>query len=142
MSKAFVNEDAAVDEEQALPVRPAPLPITPRGLEELRDELASLEKSTWRARVIAQVLESVIVRAPALQSGGAGFGCVVVVAHEDGARRTYEIVGPDEARPERGRVSVTSPLARALLGQKPGALVTVKKPKGDEELEIVDVRGA
>jgi transcription elongation factor GreB len=140
MSKAFVNEDAAVEPEVALPARPAtPLPITQRGLDELRDELHTLDAASLRARTIAQALATVTVREPALQNGGVGFGCVVMVETEDGARVRYEIVGPDEAKPELGRISVTSPVARALMGQRAGAVVTVKKPRGDEELTIVDV---
>src|SRR5688500_15997527 len=141
MSKAFVNEDGAVEEAPALPARPPqPLPITVRGREALARERASLDAASWRARVIARVLETVTVRVPAFQGGGVGFGCVVVVRHEAGSPRTYEGVGADEAAPERGRIGVTSPLARSLLGKKPGDVVVVRKPKVDEELEVVGVR--
>ncbi len=140
MSKAFVNEDAMIEPEVALPPRPAtPLPITQRGLNELREEARTLDGTSLCARTSAQILATVIVREPALQNGGVGFGCVVVVEGEDGTRARYEIVGPDEATPEVGRISVTSPVARALMGQRIGANVIVKKPRGDEELTIVDV---
>jgi transcription elongation factor GreB len=140
MSKAFVNEDAAVEPAIALPARPAtPLPITQRGIDELREELRALDAGSLRARTIAQILATVEVREPALQSGGVGFGCAVVVENETGERARYEIVGPDEAKPEIGRISVSSPVARALMGQRVGANVVVKKPRGDEELTIVDV---
>jgi transcription elongation factor GreB len=141
MSKAFVNEDAVVEQGPALPDRPStPLPITARGLEELRQELRELDPTSLRARVISRALSSVTVREPALQNGGVGFGCVVVVEDEDGKRSQYEIVGPDEAKPEVGRISVTSPVARALLGHRAGDEVIVKKPRGEEDLTIVDVR--
>lgn len=140
MSKAFVNEDAAVEPEIALPPRPTtPLPITQRGVDELRAQLPALDPTSLQARTIEHVLATVAVRAPALQNGGVGFGCVVVVETEEGERARYEIVGPDEAKPELGRISVTSPVARALMGQPAGAHVVVRKPRGDEELSIVHV---
>lgn len=142
MSRAFVKND--VDEPDvtaALPPRPSePLPITARGARELAEELAAVPKDSRRARQIAGILTTVIVTPAALKGAGAGFGCTVQVEHEDGTRRTYEIVGPDEAKPSAGRISATAPLARALLGQSKGAHVIVEKPQGEEEIVVLDVR--
>ncbi|HEY4223633.1 MAG TPA: GreA/GreB family elongation factor [Myxococcota bacterium] len=146
MSKAFTNEDLREpDEADKLPERPtSPLPITARGRDALMLELEQLKHDGRalgrRARLLQQTLATVLVRAPALQSGGVGFGCVVEVESDAGGRRTYEIVGPDEADALSGRVSVTSPLARALLGKQPGDDVIWRKPKGDEALTIRAVR--
>jgi transcription elongation GreA/GreB family factor len=142
MSRAFVKNDVDVpDAGDALPPRPsAPAPITARGARALADELSALPKESRRARQIAGILATVIVTPAALKNAGAGFGCTVDVEHEDGAKRTYEIVGPDEAQPSVGRISVTAPLARALLGQSKGAHVIVEKPQGDERIAVLDVR--
>ncbi len=53
---------------------------------------------------------------------------------------TYTILGEDEADAAAGKISVTSPVARALLGKGVGATVTVRVPKGTREFEILEIR--
>jgi transcription elongation factor GreA len=52
----------------------------------------------------------------------------------------YRIVGEDEADVKQNRISVTSPLARALIGKEEGDIVVVKTPGGDVEYEIATVK--
>ena len=68
------------------------------------------------------------------------FGATVTVADENGAERTVSIVGVDELDPARGRVSWISPIATALLKASVGDVVTLRTPRGTEELEIIDIR--
>jgi len=68
------------------------------------------------------------------------FGATVTVVDESGAERTVSIVGVDELDPGRGRVSWISPIATALLKASIGDVVTMRTPRGTEELEIVAVR--
>ncbi len=69
------------------------------------------------------------------------FGATVRLADEDtDARSTYQIVGADEADIEAGRLSITSPLARALIGKAKGDSVEVLTPGGARAYEIVAVR--
>ena len=58
----------------------------------------------------------------------------------DGARATYQVVGEDEADIRAGRISVTSPIARALVGKSEGEVVDVAAPGGTRSYEIVAVR--
>ncbi|MEK7691274.1 MAG: transcription elongation factor GreA, partial [Bdellovibrionota bacterium] len=53
---------------------------------------------------------------------------------------TYQIVGVDEADIKKGKVGVTSPIARALIGRAEGDEVTVHAPKGQIQYEIVKIR--
>ncbi|MNN73210.1 Transcription elongation factor GreA [compost metagenome] len=53
---------------------------------------------------------------------------------------TYQIVGDDEADIKQGKLSVSSPIARALVGKEEGDVVTVRTPSGVVEYEIVEVR--
>jgi transcription elongation factor GreA len=53
---------------------------------------------------------------------------------------TYQIVGEDEADIKQGKISVGSPIARALVGKEEGDVVVVKTPNGLIEYEIVQVR--
>ena len=74
-------------------------------------------------------------------NGKVVFGAVVELASEaDGARVTYQGVGEDEADIRAGRVSVTSPIARALVGKSEGEVVEVAAPGGTRSYEIVAVR--
>jgi len=69
------------------------------------------------------------------------FGATVdLVATEDDAEVTYQIVGVDEANIEAGRISVSSPIARALIGKEKGDVAEVRAPAGIIEYEIVEVR--
>ena len=68
------------------------------------------------------------------------FGATVVVEDEEGADKTYRIVGIDEIDTERGYISWISPMARALLKAREGDVVTLRTPGGTEELEVQRVR--
>ena len=68
------------------------------------------------------------------------FGATVTVADDSGSERTVSIVGVDELDPGRGRVSWISPIATALLKASVGDVVTMRTPRGPEELEIIAIR--
>ncbi|HEX8823469.1 MAG TPA: transcription elongation factor GreB [Archangium sp.] len=68
------------------------------------------------------------------------FGATVSLEDEDGARVTYQIVGSDEIDTAGGRISVESPIARALLRKKVGDSVEVIRPRGEIEYTIVQIR--
>jgi len=70
------------------------------------------------------------------------FGATVTVADESGSERTVSIVGVDEIDPGHGRVSWISPIATALLKGSVGDVVTMRTPRGTEQLEIIAIRYA
>lgn len=76
-----------------------------------------------------------------LDAGGkVVFGATVhLVNIEDNAEMTYQIVGEDEADIRQGLVSISSPLARALIGKWEGDEIDVAAPKGRQSYEIVGV---
>ncbi|QEY64938.1 transcription elongation factor GreA [Metapseudomonas lalkuanensis] len=75
------------------------------------------------------------------RSGKVIFGVTVDIANVDTDESvTYQIVGDDEADIKQGKLSVSSPIARALVGKEEGDVVTVKTPSGVVEYEIVEVR--
>lgn len=68
------------------------------------------------------------------------FGATVTVTNLDTEEEsTYQIVGADEADINQGTISVSAPLARALIGKSPGDSVTVNLPGGTRNYEIADV---
>ena len=68
------------------------------------------------------------------------FGATVTLVDEDtDEKKIYQIVGESEADVKAGRVSITSPTARALIGKKTGDLVEVNTPGGGKSYEIVNV---
>ncbi len=75
------------------------------------------------------------------ESGRVVFGATVQLIEEaSGEEISYRIVGEDEADIKTGLVSVTSPIARALIGKEEGEQVTVVAPGGEKHYEIVEVR--
>jgi len=74
-------------------------------------------------------------------TGKVFFGTTVEIANVDTDEVvTYQIVGEDEADLKQGKISVTSPIARALVGKEEGDVVVVQTPGGLLEYEIVEVR--
>jgi transcription elongation factor GreA len=69
------------------------------------------------------------------------FGAKVTLADIDtNEETTYQIVGADEADVEKGRISITSPLSRALINKQAGDTVEVTTPRGSKAYEIMKVR--
>ncbi|MCA1928133.1 MAG: transcription elongation factor GreA [Calditerrivibrio sp.] len=68
------------------------------------------------------------------------FGVYVEIENVDnGDRKKYRIVGPDEADISKGYISVISPIAKALMGKGVGDTVLVRAPAGDKEYEILNI---
>ncbi|MGP9498610.1 MULTISPECIES: transcription elongation factor GreA [unclassified Halomonas] len=85
---------------------------------------------------VAQVID--VTKLP--NTGKVIFGVTVALLNLDtDASVTYRIVGEDEADIKSGRISVTSPIARALIGKEEGDVAVVKTPGGDVEYEIESV---
>lgn len=73
-------------------------------------------------------------------NGKVVFGATVEIEDLDAGKIvTYQIVGEDEANIKEGRISIGSPIARALIGKEVEDVVTVKTPNGDVEYEILSV---
>ena len=68
------------------------------------------------------------------------FGATVKLSNtETGEEVTYRILGADESDIAKGTISITSPLARSLLGKEVGDEVTVRMPGGERKYEVLDV---
>jgi transcription elongation factor GreA len=75
------------------------------------------------------------------ETGKVIFGATVEVEdQDDSSRMVYQIVGEDEADIRAGRISITSPIARALVGKAEGDVVDVNAPGGTRSYEIVAIR--
>ena len=93
-----------------------------------------------RIRFITKRLESaVVVKTDEVASDVVRFGARVEVQDENGKKSSYQIVGPDEADPNVGRVSFKAPLGHALMKKRVGDVVTVKRPAGEIEIEILSI---
>jgi transcription elongation GreA/GreB family factor len=158
MSRAFVDEDAQPVGVTVLPdrqVSPHPNLVTRRGL--LAIERAAAEHARGLARAKAAGDAEAAARAsrelrywtarhatarlsePPPDVGSVVFGVAVTGARDDGSERTFRIVGEDEADVSHGLLSVTSPLARALIGKGKGDSVEVSTPRGAKSYEVVKV---
>ena len=187
MSKAFVKDDAPVeedlnldadldDDDSAVPAASRGKNyITTKGLAKLKEELHYLlfvdrpkvvETVAWaasngdrsenadyqygkrrlreidrRVRFLQKRIDAAEVVEPTQQSGPKIlFGATVKVCDENDAERIYKIVGVDETDAKEGKVSWISPIGQALLQAGVGDVVTLKTPRGTEDLEILEVR--
>lgn len=95
-----------------------------------------------RLRFLQKRLDTATIVTPAEQTDRSRvfFGATVSLEDEDGGRSTYQIVGSDEIDASGGRISVESPMGRALLRKAVGDSVEVRRPRGDIELTVVDIR--
>jgi transcription elongation factor GreA len=151
------------------------IPMTPRGQQLLKDELARLKAERPQISKMIEVarghgdlsenadydaaknkqgfvegrikdIETKLALAnvidPSKLSGDkVVFGCTVTLNDtETDESSTYTIVGEDEADVKNGLISVTSPVARGMIGREVGDAVKVKTPKGLRELEVVSVK--
>jgi transcription elongation factor GreA len=91
-------------------------------------------------------LESLITRAEVidvtkLSGDTVKFGATVKLVNEDTEEeKVWQIVGDSEADAKAGRISISSPLARALIGKTAGTVVEVNTPKGAQSYEVLEVR--
>lgn len=144
MSKAFTKEDAGT-EEVLLPPRPRSATgekryITPEGYQALQEKLAAPTTPPRRVQQLTAILDEVKVVAPEPpDEEHVYFGAWVTLEDEEGQETTYRLVGADEADVRAGRLSIESPLARALLGRELGESVRVERPRGAVEYTVVRV---
>lgn len=93
-----------------------------------------------RVRFLSKRLDEVkVVTEPPTDPRRVYFGAYVDVEDDDGAEKTYRIVGADESDLEKGYISLDSPVARALLGKREGDEVTIKVPKGEVIYTVIGV---
>jgi transcription elongation GreA/GreB family factor len=155
MSQAFVKESDASDDLPERPLSEEPNYVTPRGQADLREQVSALREH--RAALLAQKTPETEAALKAaerdLRYFQARLETAIVVEHKDtvpadvrfgaevevqadGALKRFAIVGEDEAAPESGKLAWCSPMARALLGAKPGDAVDF----GEKRLQVLSVR--
>lgn len=94
-----------------------------------------------RVRFLTKRLEQAeVVRTTTPQDNTVRFGAIVELEDENGKVSTYQVVGPDEADPAKGRISFRSPLGESLMKRKVGDVITVRRPAGEIEVEIKSIR--
>ena len=163
MSRAFVKEPDGGMPEEGLPERQIsehPNYVTPAGRKQLEDKVGELE--TRRLELLEQEddalaadqlqyvdrdlryftarLESAIPVAMNRQPRRkVAFGAVVGVLQADGQRRTFAIVGEDEADVKAGKISYVSPLADTLIDARVGKRLLWRRPAGNIEITIESI---
>ena len=106
--------------------------------EEAKNELALIEA---RISEIENVLERAVVADKSMvEKGVIGFGSSVDVRDRTKRRRKYQIVGSAEVAPLDGKISIESPVGKALVGHRVGDVVEVETPSGVNKLTVTRVR--
>jgi transcription elongation factor GreA len=81
-----------------------------------------------------------IISVDTLPNDRAVFASTVILENIDtGENVEYQLVGPDESNIEEGRISVLSPLGKAILGKKPGDEIDLQTPGGKRNYELIDI---
>ena len=163
MSRAFVkgdDSDLSGEELPERPVSPQPNYVTQAGLGQLHKryddlqrrhaELKAAAEDFDKPRLIAierdmryfsQRLESAILVDPSKEpQDEVHFGATVKALEEDGRAHSFTIVGEDEADVASGKVSWMSPVAKAMIGARVGDTVKWRRPAGEVELEVQEIR--
>ena len=87
-----------------------------------------------------KLANSEIMDASAFPSDKVGFGSVVSLENQNnGGEVTYQIVGPDESDIKSGKISITSPLGKALIGKEVNEEITVQTPGGIKKFTILKI---
>jgi transcription elongation factor GreA len=102
-----------------------------------KNDQAHLE--TKIAKLRERISTAEVVEESKASDGAVAFGSTVVVRDESGKERSWQIVSSHDASPSEGRLSADSPVARALLGRRPGERAAVVLPKGESLLTVVSV---
>ena len=159
MSRAFVKEPDEGAPVEGLPERQIsdnPNYVTPAGLHQLEDKVGELETRRLELldgeddlareqlvyvdrdlRYYTARLESAILVAMSRQPRRkVAFGAAVTVSQNGGDRRTFTIVGEDEADLKEGKISYVSPLAEALVEARVGSTVLWRRPAGNLQLTV------
>lgn len=160
MSRGFVKEvDGDTPEDlPELSLSPHPNYVTARGLAQLRARLAETEQRLVALRrdaadirqqralierelrwLQSRIATAQLVSANNRDARRVAFGARVSVIDDEGSEFVYRLVGEDEADPDTGLISWTSPLARALIGARVGDIVTWPRPAGDRDIEVVKI---
>ncbi len=104
-----------------------------------KNEQGLIEAKIEQANTILALAE--VIDPTTLSGDRVMFGATVTIEDEDsGETKTYTIVGEHEADLKRGRIAITAPIARALIGKEIGETAQVRAPGGMREVEIVDVK--
>ncbi len=101
-----------------------------------KNEQAHLETKILKLR---EKISAAVVVEEMPASDAVSFGSTVVVRDEKGVERTWRIVSSHDASPADGRLSVDSPVARALIGKRAGEQAHVVLPRGESALTIVSL---
>ncbi len=112
-------------------------------LSENADYSAAREKQSFIEGRILEIGDKLaraeVIDPKAIKSEKIVFGATVTVADEDGKKQRYQIVGETEADLSKGKISISSPIARALLSKMEGDEAVVKSPKGEIVYEILSI---
>jgi transcription elongation factor GreA len=128
-------------------------PAIVKAIEEARDhgdlsENAEYDAAKERQLHIMKEMEEIehklslaqVIDPATLQHEKIVFGATVTLSDLDnGEDVSYAIVGVDESDISKGRISVESPIARALIGKEEGDMVVVRTPKGVREFEVISI---
>jgi transcription elongation factor GreA len=113
-------------------------------LSENADYAAAREKQSFiEGRILDigdKLARAEVIDPKSIKSDQIRFGATIEVLDPEGNKASYQIVGEPEADLAKGKLSVTAPIARALLGKRVGDEAIVRSPKGEIGYEVVSIQ--
>lgn len=93
-----------------------------------------------RVRYLSKRLEEItVVSAPPDDQSKIYFGAYVTLEQDNGNEARYRLVGPDEINPQKGYISIDSPMGTQLLGKSIGAELAIDSPTGTRNYFVIDI---
>lgn len=149
MSRAFVKETAESAAPPERMIEEGPNPVTPEGMKQIDDHISRIEaamrdeSNILLRETLARDLRYWTIRKSTAEvvqpvsDGTVAFGSTVTIERK-GRKQTFRIVGVDEADASKGLISFRAPLAKAVLGARPGDIIEADEPLG--EMEVIEIR--
>lgn len=108
--------------------------------EEYKEAKARMRRLHNQVTRIKEQLKVAIEIEPSIEAGIVQMGCTVTITNSDGDKKTYVIVGPQEADPFKGKVSFKSPLGAKLMGRSVGETIVIKTPTSETTYIISQIQ--
>lgn len=108
---------------------------------EYKDAKSTLRRTQSQIWKIEEQIKRVsVIKMGHNESGIIDIGSTVLIESQDSKRSTFQIVGPQETNPAKGRISHLSPFGKALIGHIKDEAVVIKTPAGEQKYLIIEVR--
>ena len=107
---------------------------------EYKEAKSTLRRTHRQILSIEDKLKRIVIIMPTRnKTGKVQLGSTVLLELKDGSQKKFQILGPHETDPSKGRISHLSPLGATLINHKKGDLISIETPSGSQEYKILEI---